>query len=765
MSKLVRIIFSAYSIALLTNATATTWELDTSYMSPPQGVNRTVYALGQDSSNRLIAGGLFTTAGGKSSKGLARFFPDGTRDPSFDIGDGVADGSYNYVTDLLVLPDDSIIIVGDFGSFDGNTRGNIARIRSDGSLDAYFAIGTGADATIRHIEHSGDGGYIIGGNFNHYDGVVRSRLAKLRSDGSLDTSVIFNHTFNEGEWVDQVEVFTDGGVLAAGDFAPYDVFKFQANGERDYSFIYSVTDHEYVEATLLCSNGKLLIGGTGGTLYRFNADGTYDESFDPELETYNEIYGLSELDNERIVVTGSFLTPGAIDIWNIVVLNSDGSIDTSAIPDRFKPSDWVGPTVIQNETLIFAGRFSGISENDNSYVSYNRIARLNTAPVTNPPNAVYFEQKSITLIEDGNYIPSFNLNIDETPDSPITVILEVAEKEPADLGAAFPIIPNPISVPWDGPNHTEVSVHSSTEDWGYQGARRIVHRIKSVSGDAVIGEPAEIEIILVDKDPPPAVRFAQSHMELVEDGWYQFEPTNFKVLFDSEVEPFIDIQIVTEAETTEIEDSIFVFPNDYINFGSGIGYDEIDIAADDDGVVRGPDMITLRLVAEEGYEHLIGSPATMEVRRHDSTSLDGWLILRYPESWSDSNIQTLDTDKDGQSTLLEWLNDSDPLASDDAKFPVALTEHLDPENQRYFSIRFYYSYEKPNYATIVEHKPNLTDINWATVWRSDNDPEFNLELVLQRPSEDGNEWAEIRLPDPVAASGFVRIRYEAMPPE
>jgi uncharacterized delta-60 repeat protein len=734
-------------------------------MSSPDGVNGSVYALGQDSSNRLIAGGLFTTAGGQSSKGLARFFPDGTRDPSFDIGDGVADGTYNYVADLLVLPDDSIIIVGDFGSFDGTTRGNIARIRSDGSLDAHFATDIGADATIRHIEHSGDGGYIIGGNFNHYDGVARSRIAKLRSDGSLDTSVIFNHTFNESEWVDQIEVFTDGGVLAAGDFAPYDVFKFQANGERDYSFDYSVTDHEYVEATLLCSNGKLLIGGTGGTLYRFNADGTYDESFDPELETYNEIYGLSELANDRIVVTGSFLTPGAIDIWNIVVLNDDGSIDTSAIPDRLKPSDWVGPTVIQNETLIFAGRFSGISENDNSYVSYNRIARLNTTPVTNPPNAVYFDQKSITLIEDGSYIPSFNLNIDETPDSPITVVLEVAEKEPADLGSAFPIIPNPIPVPWDGPNHTEVSVRSSTEDWGYQGPRRIVHRIKSVSGDAVIGEPSEIEIILVDKDSPPAVRFAQSHMELVEDGWHQFEPTNFKVLFDSEVEPFIDIQIVKEAETTEIEKSIFVFPEDYFNFGSGIGYDEIDIAADDDGVLRGPDIITLRLVAEEGYEHLIGSPSTMVVRRHDSTSLDGWLILRYPESWNDSNIQTVDTDKDGQPTLLEWLNDSDPLEASDAKYPAALTEHFDKDNQPYFSIRFYYSENKPSYAAVVEKKMQLDAPNWMTVWRSDLDPNFESDLVLQQPSGDLGGWAEIRLSEPMGNSDFVRIRYEKLPAE
>jgi len=738
---------------LLPASAASTWELDSNYMVAPQGVNERVYALGLDSTKRLIAGGLFSTAEAVASRGLARFFQDGTRDASFEIGTGVANGTYNYVTDLLVLPDDSIIIVGDFGSFNGTARGNIARIRADGSLDENFANGIGGDAMIRHIEYSGDGGYIIGGNFSYYDGISRSRIAKLRGDGSLDQRITFAHTYAVNEWVDQIEVFDNGDVLVAGDFEPYNVKKFLASGATDASFSYNYSNYEYAEATFLCSDGSILIGGVGG-LHRHNENGLADSTFNPFF--YNpEIYGIRELADGRIVVTGSFHASGAIDTWNLTVLNPDGSINMSSINDLFKPNEWVGPSVMNGSNLIFAGRFSSINS-----ANHSRIAQLNMAPILNPPNAVYFDRESVTLIEDGTYAPAFSLRMDATPDSLVTVILEVAESDPDDLGFAFPRIPNPIPVPADEPSHTETTVRSTSEDFGYQQPRRIVHRIKSVSGDVVIGEPSEIEIILVDKDPPPAVRFAQSHMELVENGWHQFELTNFKVLFDSEVEPFIDIQIATEAATTEIEDSIFVFPEDYINFGSGVGYDVIDITADDDGLVHGPNTITLRLVAEEGYEGLIGSPSTMEVRRHDATSLAGWLILRYPENWSDSTINSIDTDKDGQSTLLEWLNDSDPLEAKDTKYPIALTEHLDVENNRYFSIRFYYSNQKSGYTAIIEHKTSLVDADWIPVWRSDLDPDFESELVLQQPSDDPNDWAEIRLPTPIGVSDFVRLRYE-----
>jgi len=732
------------------------WELDASYMTNTQGVNERVYALSIDSAKRLVAGGLFSTAGGASARGVTRFFQDGTRDPSFDIGSGIANGSYNYVTDLLVLPDDSIIIVGDFGSFNGASRGNIARIRANGSLDEHFAKDTGADGRIKHITHSGDGGYIIGGNFSTYAGTPRSRIAKLRGDGSLDPNVTFDHSFANDEWVDEIEVFPNGDVLAGGDFEPYGFMKFLANGSIDDSFEHDFFNYHNVESTLLTSDGKILIGAAGG-LHRHHADGSYDPTFYAPLD---DVYGLNELPDGRIVATGDFY--GGSDIYNIAILDDSGDVDDSIAPP-FEPSGWIGPTVLQDGYLIFAGAFSSLgNEWDTTATSHNRIARFQTAPATNPSNAVYFDRASITLIEDGAYAPTFYLRIDETPDSPIFVFLEVAETDFDFYDAAIPTIPNLVSVPWNGPNHTEVSVRSQQEDWNYQGIRRIVHRIRSVSGDAIIGEPSEIEIILVDKDPPPAVRFEKSHLEVVRDGnpWPESAHTITKVFYDSEPAQFVNLHIEKEAETQQIADSLDVFPDEYFNFQGG-GYDTIYVNAYDDHNVDQPTRITLRLVAEEGYEHMLGSPTVMTVHTHHWTSLQGWLIHYYPDSWHNNNIHTIDSDNDGQPTLLEWLNNSNPLDASDAIHPIALAEHKDSQNNRYFSIRFYYSYEKADYAAVVEKKANLTDANWVAVWRSDDDPNFESELVLNSPSENGSTWAEIRLPSPMTTRDFVRIRYES----
>lgn len=859
------------SLLVCVNIAAASWQLDATYMTPPQGVNERVYALGMDSSKRLIAGGLFTTAGGEASRGLARFYNDGTRDPHFDVGSGVADGVYDYITDLLVLADNSIIIVGDFGSFNGVSRGNIARIFPDGSVDAAFASGVGADAMIRHIEPSGDGGYIIGGNFSTYDGIARSRIAKLDTTGALDTSITFDHTFSSGEWIDQIEVFPNGDILAAGDFDDYNVRKFLANGTTDSSFLYDYYNHDYVEATLLTSTGKILIGGTGSNeIHCHNADGSEDYSFGGSIEYPAEVYGLNELPDGRIVAAGLLNANSQAQLSYLFIMNPDGSVDETALPDPFEPSGWVGPTLIDGEFLYFAGNFSSVYAGTTQ--AHNRIARINMSPVSNPPNAVYFDRSSITLFENDYVERSFNLMINGTPREPVTVTLGVVEEDPSGPIPEFPTIPNPIQVPMDGPSHTEVTLTSTQDNPGYQGTRRVKHRILSVQGDAVIGEPSEIDIILIDDEPHPNVRFAQASFDLLEGGDPSSEPTFAEILFDSQPEENVSYQVVVESDEPELLNRTNV-NGEYFSLYENSPHElHVEFDDDQDDQITGPRELTLRIVPDEPegsaylgtpatmtlrildnevvggirfsqssldlvtnqdevdvvtlvdgvlhqtgliyeveyddpqWEHslsfqedlpaqgpevsqtidlqngngavlspatarlrvrtdpdqpaLLGEPSVLELKLYDERSLEGWTILQYPETHEDPQVLTLDDDKDGQNVLLEWLQDTDPHNAADAKFPAAVAEHMEGD-QRHFSIRFYYSDQKPGYACVVEQKGSLLDAVWTTVWRSDEDPNFDSELVLEPPFVGAENWAEIRLPEPMNGAGFVRIRYES----
>ena len=102
--------------------------------------------------------------------------------------------------------DGKIIIGGSFTSYDGIGRNSIARLNADGSLDIGFNPGTGANNPVHSITLQPDGKIIIGGDFTNYNGTGRNRVARLNTDGSLDTG------FNPGIGP-TTTVFYDSGFL------------------------------------------------------------------------------------------------------------------------------------------------------------------------------------------------------------------------------------------------------------------------------------------------------------------------------------------------------------------------------------------------------------------------------------------------------------------------------------------------------------------------------------------------------------------------
>ena len=105
-------------------------------------------------------------------------------DPQFGAGAG-ANGS---VVRAVVQPDGKVVIAGDFTEVNGQSAKRIARLLSDGSLDASFDPGTGADGIIEALALQPDGKIIIAGNFTRFNGTSCGRIARLNADGSLDSA-------------------------------------------------------------------------------------------------------------------------------------------------------------------------------------------------------------------------------------------------------------------------------------------------------------------------------------------------------------------------------------------------------------------------------------------------------------------------------------------------------------------------------------------------------------------------------------------------
>jgi uncharacterized delta-60 repeat protein len=144
------------------------------------------------SDGKILVGGQFTQYSGASQNYLIRLNSDGSKDSTFDIGSGF-NGSVN---SMAIQSDGKILVGGWFTQFTGTSQNNLIRLNSDGSKDESFNIGTGFSSVyssaVISIAIQSDGTILVGGEFNTYNGLSTSYGAILNSDGSLNSSLNFN---------------------------------------------------------------------------------------------------------------------------------------------------------------------------------------------------------------------------------------------------------------------------------------------------------------------------------------------------------------------------------------------------------------------------------------------------------------------------------------------------------------------------------------------------------------------------------------------
>jgi uncharacterized delta-60 repeat protein len=125
-----------------------------------------------------------------SRYGITRLNSDGSLDMTFKPGIEVED----QIKAIAIQSDGKVIVAGDFWFRNSsNPKMNIARLNSDGSLDASFDPGTG---TMRDIKNNRngiietmilqrDGKLIIGGDFTSYNGIGRNRIARILTSPTI----------------------------------------------------------------------------------------------------------------------------------------------------------------------------------------------------------------------------------------------------------------------------------------------------------------------------------------------------------------------------------------------------------------------------------------------------------------------------------------------------------------------------------------------------------------------------------------------------
>ena len=340
-----------------------------------------VYSSCIQSDGKIMVVGLFSTYNGTSTHSIARLKTNGTLDSSFNEGTG----PNLSIRTIALQSDGKIIIGGEFTSYNGTSRNRIARLNSDGSLDTGFNPGTGANLIVSAISVQSDGKVIIGGDFTSYNGTAINRIARLNANGTIDA------TFNPGLGVNanvySTAIQSDGKIIIGGAFTSYNgtaigrIARVNTNGTIDATFNSSgVGANGYINSTSIQSNGKIIIGGwftsyngtTRNRIARLNANGTLDGTFNPGTGANSYIYATSIQSDGKIIIGGWFTSYSGTSRNRIARLNSNGSLDATFNPG-LGANDNVYTTPIQSDGKIIIG---------GSFTSYNgttrnRVARLN----------------------------------------------------------------------------------------------------------------------------------------------------------------------------------------------------------------------------------------------------------------------------------------------------------------------------------------------------------------------------------------------------
>ncbi|MBM6498048.1 hypothetical protein H9X54_001870, partial [Flavobacterium macrobrachii] len=363
------------------------------------GANDNVITSVIQSDGKIIIGGSFTNYNGIPINRIARLNTDGSLDTTFNTGSG----ANIHVSTSAVQPDGKIIIGGFFTSFNGSSINRIARLNSDGSLDTTFNTGSGANNTVWNTAVQPDDKIIVVGEFISFNGTTRNRIARLNPDGSVDT------TFNTGSGANNIIYTTvvqpDGKIIIGGDFTSFNgtsknrIARLNTDGSLDTTFNPGSETNSIIYTAAVQPDGKIIIGGFFTSLNgiirnyiaRLNPDGSLDTTFNPSSGAYSVIYTTAVQPDGKIIIGGNFTNFNGSTRICIARLNSDGSLDTTFNPGS-GANNTVRTTAVQLDGKIIIGgdftQYNGITR--------NRIARLLNAitPVPDSNGILYVKKNS-----------------------------------------------------------------------------------------------------------------------------------------------------------------------------------------------------------------------------------------------------------------------------------------------------------------------------------------------------------------------------------
>ena len=274
--------------------------VDDLFLNAMEGANGPVFCVALQGNGQILIAGSFTSVNGVARNRIARLNADGSLDGTFLNG---LSGLDDWVESMTIQPDGKILIGGFFTLVNGVTRNLLARLNFDGSLDGGFLNGlAGANNAVFSIARQSDGKILIGGAFTVVNGDSRNSIARLNDDGSVDQGFL-NGLSGANSGINALALQSDGRILIGGSFNLVNgvtrnrLARLNSNGALDTSFLNGLVGaNNFVYTLGLQSDGRIIVGGAftsingffRNCIARLNGDGAVDDWFLHRLAGANE---------------------------------------------------------------------------------------------------------------------------------------------------------------------------------------------------------------------------------------------------------------------------------------------------------------------------------------------------------------------------------------------------------------------------------------------------------------------------------------------
>jgi uncharacterized delta-60 repeat protein len=609
--------------------------------------NGIVTAIALQDDGRIVVGGFFTSVQGASRNHVARLNADGTLDTSFDPSAIGINGTINTVA---IQKDGKILFGGDFPTADGSSQTALVRFNADGSLDESFKPPTANH--LNTIVLQDDGRILIGGSqeivFNN--GVSRFGVARLNSDGSLDTSfdpgVTWDLLNDEVLDVFALAVQTDGRIIVGGfllryDNVPVDGFvRAKLDGRIDSSFA-AGSGATPIYAAAIQTDGKILIGGdfddyNGVALSGIARILPGPATTIPTIQFGAQSYSVSESGFE---VTVSVTRTGDLSVASTVDYATNDTASTNCTTTNGKASS-------RCDYLKSRGRLNfAVSESSKSISvpilddSYNEGSENFNVFLTNPANAILGSLTATVVTINDNETSSGSNPIDQSTFFVRQHYLDFLNRQPDQPGLAFWVgninncTPQPVCLEPSRVS-TSASFYLSIEfrDTGYLVERLYKTAFGDAPGTSTFPTPHQLTV--------PIVRFDEFLFDTQEigrgiivgqPGWEQ-QLENQKNVF---VDEFVQRSRFTAALPNTMQVAHFVNTLN-ANAGNPLSQSECDQLEDDLLHGRKTRAQVLRLIAEH--------PSLVEAERSRAFVLMQYFgyLRRNPDDPQDSDYTGYD---------------------------------------------------------------------------------------------------------------------------